>query len=1277
MKIEMTEVQKAYLLGRNEAFDGKTGTHMYLEVEFEGDLKSFEHAFNKIIEVQPMLRAKVKNLTSFEIIDCYNYSINCIKVDDQNFEEVRNSRRIALSHKLYSQDAFPFYTIEALSKESGSHLILISIDLLIADGLSLFYLFDTIKKILKNNDFVLEDRSKELVEINTMYLEEKNSNRYVKDKDYWLSSLEILPDAPNLLLHEEKANKSKFERKEYIFSSKELERLQKIAKIEDCSLSSILLAIYSLTLQQWSENDQFTINMTTFKRPRKKKYLEVIGDFTSTTLVNTNVDKSVSTIENSKSVQRNIFSSMRRSKFEGIEVLRELKKTHRKHIMPFVFTSMLFEFDSFDELGTIAYWISETPQVYLDCQIKMLNGGLHVSWDYLEDIFEPMQITEMFDIFIRHIEKFIENPNTSMVETNQYLNKRINEKYHKYNSVKNIITSPTKHILSSFNNVRIKYPSKIAFSDSSSEITFSELNKKSDSVLKKIQRIKDKQHLGKIRIGISGEKNLNSVINMLAVLKAKDSFCFISDETPEKRYRALIEDNSLAIIINENEVNYLSNIQLQKIQKDELYIVFTSGTTGKPKGISINENAVLNTIDDILIRAKLTNEDVIFNISDLTFDLSIFDVIAPLISGCSTFLCADPTEISKHSVQISKTTFWNSTPGLVQVLMSVNNKPISSIRSVLMSGDFIPASLVKKIKSQFSNPKVNIWSLGGATEASIWSIYYPLNKFEGDKVPYGYPLSNQKFYVLNDSDCLLNSNVVGELVIAGKGLASGYTDALSNENVFYSHNKLGSIYRTGDKGYLTDEGTLIILGRIKTDLKLNGYRVDLKEIEKSLNDLPEVTDSRVFIFKNDNQKGYLTAFYKSSQELTSIELRGRLTSSLPKYMIPTSYIPLQKFPLTPNGKVDLEALMDLQKNNNVDSILTEEEERLLGLWLEVIEDSVDKKTISKMSTFFEIGGDSIKLPELIYVINTHYEIDVSIEELLNNFTLQEQAILLKEMSTKNEATLVTNSLVSRIKKGTSDKNIILIHAGSGEVGIYNSLSMNIDDSYNVYAIRFDKTTRDLTPNLFDFTELAKTYNEYLTSFDDIDYIGGWCIGGALGYEICKINQSVKNLLLINTLPPVEEQKKVFTFLLEDEVQFIKESFGVTFKNVNSVTELWIEISNILKKNPEMLEKLVSIVPKELSRLIPFFGENNSDELLYYINLFRSFETTRMQYQDSEIINQNVTYIGAADEKIVDYYNWRQRTNGEWDETHISGDHTTIFDFPNVIKIAEHINNKNW
>ncbi|MFS7402049.1 condensation domain-containing protein [Carnobacterium maltaromaticum] len=93
-----------------------------------------------------------------------------------------------------------------------------------------------------------------------------------------------MPDAPNLLLHEEKANKSKFERKEYIFSSKDLERLQQISKTEDCSTSSILLAIYSLTLQKWSENDQFTINMTTFKRPRKKKYLEVIGDFTSTTL---------------------------------------------------------------------------------------------------------------------------------------------------------------------------------------------------------------------------------------------------------------------------------------------------------------------------------------------------------------------------------------------------------------------------------------------------------------------------------------------------------------------------------------------------------------------------------------------------------------------------------------------------------------------------------------------------------------------------------------------------------------------------------------------------------------------------------------------------------------------------------------------------------------------------------------------------------------------------------------------------------------------------------
>ena len=187
MKLQMTEVQKAYLLGRNETFDGKTGTHMYLEMSYKGSIKQFELAFNYLIEKQPMLRAKVESFGYFEILPEYSYEIEVTECSTDNIEEVKSQKRQNLSQKLYRRDDFPFYTIEALSINESEYenIILFSIDLLIADGMNLFYLFDCLNKLLNNeldNGFYLEDRTVELMEINEAYLKEKVSNRYLKDK---------------------------------------------------------------------------------------------------------------------------------------------------------------------------------------------------------------------------------------------------------------------------------------------------------------------------------------------------------------------------------------------------------------------------------------------------------------------------------------------------------------------------------------------------------------------------------------------------------------------------------------------------------------------------------------------------------------------------------------------------------------------------------------------------------------------------------------------------------------------------------------------------------------------------------------------------------------------------------------------------------------------------------------------------------------------------------------------------------------------------------------
>ena len=385
MYITMTEVQKAYLLGRNETFRGKTGTHFYLELEFTGDIGRLNGAFNELIEKQPMLRASVCDLQSFHINPPFRYPIpieqaaGWSEAEKQRFIDGKSSE---MSHKLYSSASFPFFTIECLTLSRDRYYLFFSLDLLIADGMSVFQLFDQWRCLYENAGCGLEDMSDHLLFINRTYHEEKASARYNKSKLFWLQEAERLPAAPELHINADKLLESDFQRMEYSFSNDEYLRMNDISKKLGLSLNTVCLALYAAVLQHWSGNKAFTVNMTTFKRPRNEQYLSVIGDFTSTSLIKTCIEPEQSLCDNVQTLQRTVNDAFRHSAFEGVEVLRELaKKSHCSGEMPFVFTSMLFDFQDFTSLFKLRYWISETPQVYLDCQLKLLNGELNVSLD--------------------------------------------------------------------------------------------------------------------------------------------------------------------------------------------------------------------------------------------------------------------------------------------------------------------------------------------------------------------------------------------------------------------------------------------------------------------------------------------------------------------------------------------------------------------------------------------------------------------------------------------------------------------------------------------------------------------------------------------------------------------------------------------------------------------------------------------------------------------------------------------------------------------------------
>ena len=426
------------------------------------------------------------------------------------------------------------------------------------------------------------------------------------------------------------------------------------------------------------------------------------------------------------------------------------------------------------------------------------------------------------------------------------------------------------------------------------------------------------------------------------------------------------------------------------------YIIFTSGTTGQPKGVVISHKAVFNTLIEMVSRFEIHKNDTFLMLSSISFDLSVFDLFASLYLQARLIL-PDETKIFSQDylfdlVTEHKVTIWNSTPGFMRLLINhLKSQPapkprIQNIRKVLLSGDWISTDLANDIK-QFL-PYAEIICLGGATEASIWSNYYRIDHIQPDwlSIPYGRALANQKLYVLNMFQNPCPVLVTGKLFIGGQGVAEGYykNPALTKAK-FITHPKLGRIYDTGDLAKVTEAGVVELLGRSDDQVKIRGYRIELKEIELALNSLDDVSQVKVLAIGNRDKK-YLVAFFIPKKEGTvHHSMAHSLKALIPTHMIPHFFIPLAKFPLTANGKIDNQQLNNTFEDHR-QSQQTTHRDTQSDAELKIIKNLFQrvlnlKRDIGDFENFFELGGDSITASYLVSEINTLLKYKVGVSDL--------------------------------------------------------------------------------------------------------------------------------------------------------------------------------------------------------------------------------------------------------------------------------------------------------
>lgn len=491
-----------------------------------------------------------------------------------------------------------------------------------------------------------------------------------------------------------------------------------------------------------------------------------------------------------------------------------------------------------------------------------------------------------------------------------------------------------------------------------------------------------------IRFALSQEENLERLIKTNCLAK-KQIICL--DENGQ--IDANVQDE--IITYSKNEVNLALSISPEKYA----YVIFTSGSTGTPKGVTVTHKPVINLIEWITKEFLMSDKDQVLLVSSLSFDLSVYDIFGLLAVGGSVRVVSDeairePSQLLQYLIN-EPITFWDSAPAALQQLVPFlpSKKVKSKLRLIFQSGDWIPLSLPNKIKSIFSN--VSFIALGGATEATVWSNYYPVKEMnpKWKSIPYGKPIQNARYYILDSSLNVCPPGVSGNLYIGGECLSSLYVNEpeLTAQKFVpdvYSKKEDGKMYFTGDRASFYPDGNIEFLGRVDDQVKVRGYRIELKEIQACLSKHPAVNTS-IVIVRNDNA-GYkqIIAYYtlEANQNTNDNTLKSYLENMLPYYMVPSSIVALDNIPITTNGKLDRKALPSPQTQTqilgNEEKPLSAVEELIWNNWTSLL----GTKPASRHANFFDSGGHSLLATRLIARLRVALSLDISVKSIFENPT---------------------------------------------------------------------------------------------------------------------------------------------------------------------------------------------------------------------------------------------------------------------------------------------------
>ncbi|ART73573.1 non-ribosomal peptide synthetase [Mycobacterium dioxanotrophicus] len=982
----LAPMQHAMWVGRegDQQLGGVAG-HLYVEFDGEGvDPDRLQGAATALAERHPMLRVQFLPDGTQRIAEPatrYPVAVEDLReATPQRVAERLATIRRAKSHQQLHGEVFEL-TLTLLP--GGATRLHVDLDMQAADAMSYRTLMADLAALYAGEQLPALEYTYREYRLAAPELDNET------DRRWWAERIADLPDPPRLPLvpPAEQADPHHTTRRHHWLDPDTRDALYAAARRRGVTPAMTLAASFAEVLAGWSAESRFLLNVPLFGREQRHPDVDqLVGDFTSSLLLGIDLDGTVTATDRARAVQDTFRAAAGHAGYPGLSVLRDLGRHRGTQVLaPVVYTSALGLGELFGAQVTAAFgtpvWInSQGPQVLLDAQVTEFNGGVLVNWDVREGAFRSGVIDAMFERHIAELRRLATDDTAWEAPTPPLLT----DPQRAVRDAANAKTAaPSGHALHHgfFAQAAVR-PDATAVIGSTGRLSYAQLR---EQVLTVAAALK----VAGIRTGesvaVMGPKGPDQITALLAILAAGAVYVPVGIDQPAERAERMLKggDVRMALFCGDGPPTWLPALTIAEALRvgaraDEIepaatdpnelaYILFTSGSTGQPKGVEVTHDAAMNTIEALNGHFGISPNDSVLALTHLESDLSVLDVFGTLAAGATVVVVDEADrrnpdhwveQINTHGI-----TVLNFLPGSLEMLVETaasTGAALPSVRAVPTGGDWVRTTMVRKL--QTLAPGVRLAGLGGATETAIHATLFEAGELPEHwaAVPYGKPFANNACRVVNAAGADCPDWVPGELWFAGRGIARGYRgrpDLTAERFVTYCGR---TWYRSGDLARYWPDGTLEFVGRADHRVKISGYRIELGDIETALQRLPGV-HAAVAAVVPGARGDMLAAVVARDGAVTIAELRAGLAELVPPHMIPRHFELVEQLPFTIGGKTDRRAVTRLlddamagersqvrQPSTVVEKALARIVAELLG----VGEVGVDED-------FFELGGDSV------------------------------------------------------------------------------------------------------------------------------------------------------------------------------------------------------------------------------------------------------------------------------------------------------------------------------